>query len=343
MKKVFFIIVIIAFAIYSCKKGDGNSGGTGNIIKYEVQTFYKNDAGLVLSGMSGICAIEDADGLDYLLVIDPVTQIVYKINSTGKAEIFLTLPKANNLSIEPWDITTDNINHFISTFKKGIIKTDYTKQVEYLCGFDPLATQVQGPANTIRFSDPRGLCYSATAIYMTDFGSNLIQQVSRDNGFCNVFAGKVGVAGGTQDGDKANARFNRPLSICVNPKGGFFVGQEATIRKISFGSDVSTLAGGSLGYKDGNGVNAAFDLISSMCADNDGNLYVVDNQNCCIRKIDKDGNVTTLAGIGDNCGYVDGDANSARFNFPRDICLDSKGNFYVTDAGNNKIRIIKPK
>jgi sugar lactone lactonase YvrE len=98
-----------------------------------------------------------------------------------------------------------------------------------------------------------------------------------------------------------------------------------------------------VGYKDGQGLNAAFDLITGMCADKDGNLYVVDNLNCCIRKIDTEGNVTTLAGIGDDCGYVDGDAKTAKFNLPMDICLDSKGNFYVTDAGNKKIRIIKPK
>ena len=331
---------IILLASIGCKK-NATDGGNTAVANYEVQTFFKNEGGIT---MTGICAIEDANGLDYLLVIDPVTQIVYKINADGSAQIFLTLPKDNNLSIEPSHIATDGINHFISTFRKGIIKTDFTKTINYLCGFNNASNAVSGPANTIRFSDPRGLCYSGSAVYMADFGSSLIQQVSRESGFCSVYVGKVGAAPGTVDGDKQTAKFNRPMSICSDGTNGFYVGQETVIRKI-FGPSalVSTLAGGPLGYRDGKGTDAAFDLITGICADKNGNVYVVDNLNCCIRKIDKEGNVTTLAGIGKDCGYVDGDAKAAKFNLPRDICLDSKGNFYVTDAGNNKIRIIKPK
>ncbi|MFT4022699.1 MAG: hypothetical protein QM664_02810, partial [Flavihumibacter sp.] len=341
MKPSLLLPISMLLLLFSCKKGETGKGDPA-VTQYEVKTYYSNTTGIIMSGMYGICAVENATGLDYLLVVDPVTQIVYKITGPDKAEIFVELPSPQNNLV--WDITTDGANHFITTGGSGIIKTDYTKNLQYLSGYNQSGTAVEGPPESVRFRDPRGICYSGGAVYITDMETHLVQQVSAQTGYCNLFAGRVGVSGGNEDGDQGTARFIAPMSICENPKGGFFVGQEAAIRKISNGFvKISTLAGGSLGYRDGQGTAAAFDMVTGMCADKDGNLYVADYSNCCIRKIDEEGNVTTFAGLGDDCGYADGDTNEAKFYFPYDICLDSKGNFYVTDHGNKKIRIIKPK
>ena len=76
-----------------------------------------------------------------------------------------------------------------------------------------------------------------------------------------------------------------------------------------------------------------------------GNVYTAESANHIIRKIAPNGNITTLAGSGykDAKGYggfADGSAATARFNWPAGLALDSIGNLFVADMGNNKIRKI---
>lgn len=100
---------------------------------------------------------------------------------------------------------------------------------------------------------------------------------------------------------------------------------------------VSTYAGGLAGNKDGTGINAQFQYPVGICSDPGGNLYVTDRDNYSIRKIAPGGVVSTIAGSGTQ-GYKDGQADTAQFNSPMDICRDGQGNLYITDLGNYEIR-----
>src|SRR6202043_3983058 len=107
---------------------------------------------------------------------------------------------------------------------------------------------------------------------------------------------------------------------------------------------VSTLAGlaGSAGSADGSGSAARFRSPRGVTVDSAGTVYVADTDNHTIRKITPTGGVSTLAGLAGISGSVDGTGNTARFNFPNDIAVDSGGNLYVSDAFNNTIRKITP-
>ena len=111
-----------------------------------------------------------------------------------------------------------------------------------------------------------------------------------------------------------------------------------------------TLAGGTKGYVDGDGANAKFNLDDgsngrgAICVDKDGNLYVADGGNNAVRKITPDGTVTTLAGGGPSkSGFKDGTGSAARFKGPLGIAVDSAGNVYVGDNGNEAIRKVTPE
>jgi sugar lactone lactonase YvrE len=105
---------------------------------------------------------------------------------------------------------------------------------------------------------------------------------------------------------------------------------------------VTTLAGsGTAGSMEGIGTAASFNYPTGISADGSGNLYVADTDNHKIRKILPGAVVTTLAGAGTS-GSQDGIGTAAKFDGPFGVAVDSAGNVFVADTGNNKIRKITP-
>ncbi len=103
---------------------------------------------------------------------------------------------------------------------------------------------------------------------------------------------------------------------------------------------VSTVAGSSYGYADGDAATAQFNVPYGVATDASGNMYVADMNNHKIRKITPEGVVTTFAGGWQ--GFADGLGASAQFKSPAGVAVDASGNVYVADLENHKIRKITP-
>ncbi len=179
---------------------------------------------------------------------------------------------------------------------------------------------------------------------------------------CNI-AGNVGtLAGGGCVGctnigyinaQGVNAEFDIPEGVAADKSGNVYVADSANqvIRKINSNGNVTTLAGGGCtgcnnsGYVNAQGVNAEFFNPWGVAVDGSGNVYVGDNYNSLVRKIDPSGNVSTLAGGGcvgcTNGGYVNAQGVNAEFYNTYGLAVDNSGNVYVAD-GNNLIRKIDP-
>jgi len=154
-------------------------------------------------------------------------------------------------------------------------------------------------------------------------------------------AGVVEESGST-DGNFYEATFNNPHGIAVDGNGNIYVADRYNnqIRKITAEGMVSTLAGsGEIGDADGFGTEASFNEPWGLCADAEGNVYVADTRNNKIRKIDTEGNVTTVAGTG-NYGTINGPTSIATFGNPTGIELDAEGNLIVADHLTHIIRKI---
>jgi sugar lactone lactonase YvrE len=105
---------------------------------------------------------------------------------------------------------------------------------------------------------------------------------------------------------------------------------------------VSTFAGvmNATGSVDAVGTNARFGYPHGLVFDNSGNLYVGDYLNSAVRKISKDGNVTTYAGMMGVTGTADAVGTAAQFCGPTGVAIDKAGNIYVGDRQNQLIRKI---
>lgn len=102
--------------------------------------------------------------------------------------------------------------------------------------------------------------------------------------------------------------------------------------------DVSLFAGsGAFGLVDGAPAFADFGVPEGIAVDGSGNTYVADAANNAVRKIARDGTVSTLAGTGD-FGFSNGINGFATFGQPYGAAVDAAGNIYVADVDNNVIR-----
>jgi sugar lactone lactonase YvrE len=171
--------------------------------------------------------------------------------------------------------------------------------------------------------------------------TSLLSTLRVTPGKFTLLAGHVGGVGNV-DGSGATAQFNSPAGVAMDSAGNTYVADSGnhTIRKITSTGVVSTIAGqpGTRGKADGAGTSAAtFSIPRGVAVDDLGNIYVADQANNAIRRIDTSGNVLTIAGSG-----VSGSSNSATgtlatFNRPVGVAVIGTM-LYVVDAGNNKIR-----
>ncbi|HEV7534962.1 MAG TPA: hypothetical protein VGP90_04955, partial [Acidimicrobiia bacterium] len=216
--------------------------------------------------------------------------------------------------------------------------------------------------------DPKQMMIVNDVLYFCDTSHNMIRSIDLK---ANPLVVKT-LVGTTQskryggDGGPANqANLNSPKGMFVEPDGSILVSDTDNnlIRKITpdgiihtiggdvaaaqagppAGSTTSTLTGDSSG--DGGPVaNAHFDGPRGIIADAAGNIYVAETLGARIRRIDPQGNVTTIAGTGvaNGRGNIAGDpgpapALQAQFNWPHDLLLKD-GNLYVADQKDDRVR-----
>ena len=199
-----------------------------------------------------------------------------------------------------------------------------------------------GSGTAASFAGLAGLVLDAAGnAYATEFNGNRIRKIT-PAADVTTFAGNGNSS--SLDGHGTSATFNAPASVATDAAGNLYVTElfGAVIRKITPAGDVTTLAGsGALGFADGTGSAASFNMAYGIAVDAGGTVYVADGGNNRIRKITPGGVVTTLAGSG-QAGAADGAGNSASFHQPSGLAVDSDGIIYVADTGNSLLRKITP-
>lgn len=193
----------------------------------------------------------------------------------------------------------------------------------------------EGDASTAQFRAGSYLVTNAAGdLIVSDGINNRIRKVS--GGQVSTIAGSGTV--GFKEGNGTEAEFSFPGGIAIDRQGNIYIADRGNhrIRKITPAGSVSTLAGsGTQGYKDGNPNEAQFTLdMRDLVVDPDGNLYLSDLDR--IRKITPQGVVSTIAGS--DAGFAEGDGADAKFNYPNGMSINSRGDIFIADLNNNRIR-----
>jgi sugar lactone lactonase YvrE len=207
-----------------------------------------------------------------------------------------------------------------------------------------------GPATSAAVLPTAVTLDGAGNIYIADTSNVRIREVTTD-GIINTIAGNgiVGLAlfGSIGDGGPATmAEFGYSTSyhqgVAVDGAGNLYIadGPNNRVRMVDSAGIMHTLAGQTLPGFSGDGGPATSAQMwnpTGVAVDSAGNLYIADGTNLRIRKVDTNGIMTTVAGIGKPTGLAPvgdgGPATSAALGGPVAVAVDSAGNLYIADTG----------
>ena len=216
-------------------------------------------------------------------------------------------------------------------------------QVTTLAGKLEVEGFADGPGAQARFNHPVGLgVNSKGVVYVADAYNSTVRRIS-PQGQVSTLAGSPGDTG-WRDGRGAQARFNTPVGLTLDPQGNIYVSEyfNNVIRKITPGGTVSTFAGqpGKGGFADGSLRQALFLHPQTLSFAPDGSLIVADTGNNRVRRIAPDGTVSTLAGNGEAEKVLPG-ALPGELHLPYGVQALADGSVLVT--GLNAILRIQPE
>lgn len=190
-----------------------------------------------------------------------------------------------------------------------------------------------GQGASARFNTPSAIALDADEnLYVADTGNNAIRKVTPEGVVTTIAGGK---GAGFQDGLAGDALFNGPVGVALDAQKNIYVADTYNdrIRLISTHGQVTTIAGAGTapGFQDGAALSASFDTPCGVVVTKTGDLYVADTGNNAIRRITKDGVVTTLASaslLADNASLLSS---------PVGLALTHDDVLYVT--GNDRGRV----
>jgi len=201
-----------------------------------------------------------------------------------------------------------------------------------------------GAATGAALYSPVGLAFDAKgSLYIADTNNSAIRKVA--SGTISTVAGN-GLQGYSGDGAAAlSAQLNDPQGVAADAAGNLYITDTLNyrIRMVSPAGKISTIAGNGVAGYSGDGGPAGQAHLSypaGIAVDTAGNVFFAD-AGASVRKIYANGTISTIAGNG-SIGYSGdgGLATQASLNGPSGIAVDSRGDVYLADSGNNAVRLL---
>jgi hypothetical protein len=202
-----------------------------------------------------------------------------------------------------------------------------------------------GPATSAQLDRPRGVTALPGGGYLiADTFNHRIRRVAPDGTITTVAGTTQGLSGDGAGAAKAQLSF--PSDTAVLPGGGFLIADTGNdrIRRVAPDGTISTVAGTSRGFGGDGGPATAAQLNQprDIAIASDGAILIADTGNDRIRRVDPNGTISTVAGVGG--GFAgDGDpARTARLRAPFSVAALPHRGLLFADTANNRVRRVTP-
>jgi hypothetical protein len=287
-----------------------------------------------------------ADGDNHRIrVVDAATQHIRTIAGSGNETASGDGGPATKAGMSPLNLLvttsgdvvfTDFLNNRVRRISHGVVST--------IAGTGNFGFSGDGgPATAADLATPHGLASGPQgSLYVTDNGNSRIRQITAD-GKIHTVAGS-GAFGHTGDGGPATqAALADPFGITTDTSGALYISETDGVRRVAPNGTIGTLAGNGTDAYGGDGGPAGAAQLSDpqdVVANGAGDLFIADDLNCRIRKIDHQTKLaSTVAGTG-VCGFTGdgGPATLAQLNRPRAVAVDRAGNLFIADTNNLRVR-----
>ncbi len=186
-----------------------------------------------------------------------------------------------------------------------------------------------GPATSAKLKTAVSVAVDSSGnLYIADYTDQRVRKVDT-SGNISTLAG-TGSSGFSGDGGSAStAQLSNPRGVTVDSVGNVYITDNGShhVRKVDTLGIITTVAGtGTAGYSgdDGSATSAKLNGPFRIAVDSADNLYITDNGNHCVRKVDKTtGIITTIAGVCGSSGFSgdNGSATSAKLNSPTGVIV----------------------
>jgi sugar lactone lactonase YvrE len=196
---------------------------------------------------------------------------------------------------------------------------------------------------------PAGVAVDANGnIYIADTGHSRVRKVDLNDNITTV-AG-TSSQGYNGDGQAAtNAWLSQPAGVSVDAQGNLYIADtgNSRIRKVGANGIITTVAGAAYQGYNGDGLaatNAWLDRPAGVSVDAYGQIYIADTANGRIRKVGLNGVISTVAGTSTSKSLGDGGAATNAFlDEPAGVTVDARGNIYIADTLDNRVRKVTPQ
>jgi sugar lactone lactonase YvrE len=209
-----------------------------------------------------------------------------------------------------------------------------------------------GPAVKAQLNAPHDLAFDAEGnLLIADTFNHRIRRIDRQGVITTVVgSGKAPYSGYGATAPKDT--LNNPQGVAVDREGNILIADtyNRVVRRLDRNGTLTVIAGSVAGLSGdgGRATEAQLNLPMAVTVGPDGDVYVSDAANSRVRRVKADGGIQTLAGFGGGeglggAGFVGdgGPAEKAKLFTPADVRFDTAGNLYISDSGNNRIRIVR--
>jgi len=301
------------------------------------------------------------DSASNLYIADLYNLLVWKVDASGNATVMAGGgnpasgngdggPAINAQLVSPSTVAVDGAGNLYIADTASIRKVDAsTGYISTVAGggIPSSGNGDGGPATNATLSLAYGVAVDRSGnIYIADFGDALIRKVDANTGYISTVAGNGNNDYTVNSVPASSALLNQPYGVSVDSLGNYYISDDgdSVVRKVDASTGlINTIVGsGQSGYAGDGGlaINAQVNSVGYTAVDAAGNLYLPDYGNNVIRKVDAGTQIINTIAGNSNGGYGGdlGSATSATLWDPDGVAVDSVGNLYIADSGNNLVR-----